>query len=310
MPNRFPYASALLPPRSERTTALPSRDLNHQTGGPALVPITSNVRRLAHAMDSLALLPARLVDPLFLVLVVSLVAVIALRRGLRGARPRARRAAALAAIAWALLWVAGTPVAAATLTRALEVPADDPALAGSLRDVDPARVAMVVLGGGMRSGPPSAPPLERLHGGSLPRAMGAARIWKEHRCGTVVVTGASGTPVRDDMAVGMRDLMVALGVPSDVILLEPDAIHTRQNAERSLALLRARGTFDRIVVVTSALHMRRSLAEFRRAGVEAVPAPVDHLGYAPAGVIGWVPSSGGLWLTSKAVHEVLGRLKP
>jgi uncharacterized SAM-binding protein YcdF (DUF218 family) len=171
-------------------------------------------------------------------------------------------------------------------------------------------VALVVLGGGMREGPATVPPLERLHGGSVPRVIGAARIWHTHRCGTVVVSGASGAPPHDELAVGMRDLMVALGVPSEVILLEPAALHTRDNATLSMQLLRERGAFDRIVVVTTARHMARSLAEFRRAGVEAIGAPVDHQGYAPRGLLGWWPSTAGLWLTAKAVHELLGRLKP
>ncbi|MEJ7734729.1 MAG: YdcF family protein [Polyangiaceae bacterium] len=261
-------------------------------------------------MDTLALLPARLVDPLFLVLVVAAVGGALALRPLRSAGARARRGGWAMAFAWALLWLGGTPAVAAALTRALEAPPADEAIAAALRDVDPERVAMVVLGGGMREGPPGVPPLERLHGGSAPRAIGAARIWQAHRCGTVVVSGASGEAPRDEMAAGMRDLMVALGVPREIILLEPEAINTRQNATLSMELLRARGAFDRVVVVTTARHMSRSLADFRRAGVEAIGAPVDHQGFAPPGLFGWLPSTSGLWLTGKAVHEMLGRLKP
>lgn len=70
----------------------------------------------------------------------------------------------------------------------------------------------------------------------------------------------------------MRARAVALGVPNAAILLEPTARTTRENALASSALMRAHG-LCRALIVTQPFHVRRSVAAFRRVGVEADPLP-------------------------------------
>lgn len=81
----------------------------------------------------------------------------------------------------------------------------------------------------------------------------------------MIVTGALE-------AEAMRARAVALGVPKAAILLEPTARTTRENALASSALMRAHG-FSRALIVTQPFHVRRSVAAFRRVGVEADPLP-------------------------------------
>ncbi|MBK6535164.1 MAG: YdcF family protein [Deltaproteobacteria bacterium] len=50
----------------------------------------------------------------------------------------------------------------------------------------------------------------------------------------------------------------------------------------------------RFVVVTSAVHMRRSLREFRRAGVEPIGAPVEYLGAPFGGLADLVPTASSI----------------
>ena len=61
-----------------------------------------------------------------------------------------------------------------------------------------------------------------------------------------------------------------------------------------------------IALVTSDVHMRRSLATFRAVGIDGIPAIVPH----PAYGLPWgkwlVPSYSGLSLTSDVVHELCG----
>lgn len=262
-------------------------------------------------MPDLAVLPSRLVDPLFVLLVASAVGLWLVARPAmsRHGRTAARRGAWVLSGAWLLLWIASTPWVAVHAVRAVEPAPTD--LRAGLGDVDPSEVAMVVLGGGMRPNDFGTPAMERLHGGSIIRSVGAARIWKEHRFGRVVVSGYAGTEGQNELAQGMADLMVALGVPRERIELEQDSINTRQNAERSVTLLRGAGAPARkVVVVTTAMHLPRALAEFRRVGVDALGAPVDHEGFPRFAVDMLIPSSSALWHTHRVIHELLGRYKP
>ena len=76
-----------------------------------------------------------------------------------------------------------------------------------------------------------------------------------------------------DSASGMRDFLVAGGVPADRIRMEAQSTTTRENAEFASKMLK--GEKGRIVLVTSDIHMFRAYRAFTKAGVkvQAWPAP-------------------------------------
>ncbi len=55
----------------------------------------------------------------------------------------------------------------------------------------------------------------------------------------------------------MRDQAIQMGVPSEAILIENDSLHTRENAEMVLALLK-QYRMRRIILVTSPFHQQRT----------------------------------------------------
>jgi len=175
-------------------------------------------------------------------------------------------------------------------------------LGPALDGVEPERRAMVVLAGGMNAHYDFVPPVERLGDRTRARLLGGARVYGEQGpFGTVIVSGTGIPFVR-----AMADYLVILGVPRNRIVLEPQATDTNTNAIHSAALLAERDV-AKVVLVTSALHMARSVSAFESAGVSVIPAPVDyHGGYQ------WrvIPSSPSLRRTARALHEVLGRLEP
>jgi uncharacterized SAM-binding protein YcdF (DUF218 family) len=84
---------------------------------------------------------------------------------------------------------------------------------------------------------------------------------------------------------------------------------TFENARNSVRVLRADG-IKRIVLVTHATHMRRSVQEFTAAGIEVVPAP---LGMRKAGnfelyywVLDCIPNADGLLRSYSALYELAG----
>jgi uncharacterized SAM-binding protein YcdF (DUF218 family) len=93
---------------------------------------------------------------------------------------------------------------------------------------------------------------------------------------------------------------------------EGDSRDTRENAARSVALLKPAGVTE-IVLVTHGWHMKRALrafdAEIQRAegGMHVTPAPMG-LGNAERGVRAWLPSAGGYRQVNQVLHEAFGVL--
>jgi uncharacterized SAM-binding protein YcdF (DUF218 family) len=99
-----------------------------------------------------------------------------------------------------------------------------------------------------------------------------------------------GIPVGETMATALRE---EFGVP--VRWVEDASSNTLENARFSAEILRGEG-IGKIYLVTSASHMRRSVAAFESTGVEVVPAPTNLP--SPIG-----PTIGDFMPRAKALHE-------
>jgi uncharacterized SAM-binding protein YcdF (DUF218 family) len=223
-------------------------------------------------------------------------ACLALRRG--------RAAALLLGTALAGLWLASTPVLAEWLVASLEQAHPAAPLAAQA----PAD-AILLLGGGTQ---PAVPPREfpeLTDAGD--RVLHAARLFRAGKAPIVVVSSGrmpwqTRAPVE---AEGISELLVALGVPREAILREESSTNTRENCLRSKELLDARGVHD-VLLVTSALHMRRALATCRTAGL-AVRAAATDFRVADEGPRTWLdlaPDPEALVSTHAALRERLGFL--
>ena len=253
---------------------------------------------------SVRLAPGRFLDPTLLLLLTLAIGLWLMRRNsaLGRPRPRARLGWRLAWAGWAALYALAMPAVANLLTSCAEY--RGPPLAQALASADPARTALVVLAGGLRTYDRSIPPRERLDGATTARILGASRLFKQHRFGLVILSGA---PVAEGEA--MEDLITTLGVPRERVVVESASNTTRENAERSLAILRERG-FDTIVVTTSATHLRRAKREFERAGAQVIPAAVEVIGRSRFFYDELLPSSSALHRSHQMLHELLGYVKP
>jgi uncharacterized SAM-binding protein YcdF (DUF218 family) len=86
------------------------------------------------------------------------------------------------------------------------------------------------------------------------------------------------------------------------------ATDTHDEALRLLPIARQRG-WKRILLVTSASHMRRALTTYRAAGFDAVPAPCNFIVAGSAVRLGFgmhVPGNGGFERMEIWMHEVVG----
>ena len=175
-------------------------------------------------------------------------------------------------------------------------------------DVQPGRIAIVVLGAGAETVRGWGE--QRL---SVPNSSAAARVLEAFRVyklvdpSWIISSGGSPTalPVAEPDSIVMRDVLVRLGVPESRILLESASRDTHREAVLIAPTLRSLNV-EHLILVTSEVHMRRSLGAFRAQGWSAVPAiaPDPHLVDPRREWI--VPTRNGLLFSGAFVPEILG----
>jgi uncharacterized SAM-binding protein YcdF (DUF218 family) len=214
---------------------------------------------------------------------------------------RRRSAAAVLAVAIAALAAASLPSCAVRLAAGLER-AHPPQPLARLAPGD----AILLLGGTTK---PALPPREFPElSEAADRILHAARLYHAAKAPLIVVSGG-GTPpegTRETEADRVAFVLEALGVPAGAIVLERESLDTHENCTNAKPLLDARGADD-VLLVTSALHMRRALATCRTAGIAVRAVPTDYLAVAGDSFGGSLaPDAGALFVTQLALHEWLG----
>jgi uncharacterized SAM-binding protein YcdF (DUF218 family) len=204
-------------------------------------------------------------------------------------RPRLARIFVVAGLA--SLWLLSTPIVSDALTGLVELypPLD-------FRQAASAQAIVILGGGGQRpfapeyQGPAAEPLLlERLsYGAYVAKKTGLP----------ILVTGFSIE------ARAMHDsLQRNFGVETRWI--DDQAYDTFQNARNSARILSA-DNVHRIVLVTRATHMRRSVQEFAEAGFDVVPAPVGILALRNFSVLRYLPDPEALLRSHMAIYELIG----
>lgn len=209
---------------------------------------------------------------------------------------------AMAGMLWIWLWA--TPVFSDWVRRSLE--GDFPPLElASLPNAD----AVVVLGGAVGSA--VAPRLFPDLNDGADRVWHAARLFHAGKAPLVVVSGGRmpWRPEDGPEAEAMLTFLGDLGVPAERVLLEGRSSNTRENAVETRRLLADR-KIERVLLVTSALHMRRAEATFRALGVAAVPVATDYevVTGTSSTLLDYLPDAGALEGGSRAFKEYLGLL--
>ena len=232
-----------------------------------------------------------LISPLGTALVLMAWALWALWRG------RRRGAGVALVMAWAWLYLWSTWGASMWLRGQVEAlyPYVPPA------QQQKAPVAVVLGGGILQPQRADWPPnLER----AADRYWHAARLYHAGKAPVLLLSGGGEDAVlteAESMALFLRDL----GVPQSALVLEGRSRTTGQNAAETARWLRAQGV-DRILLVTSALHMPRSVRLFERQGLQVIAAAADHEQADYPLWRRWWPEAEALEGSARAMKELLG----
>ncbi|GHD53949.1 Uncharacterized SAM-binding protein YcdF, DUF218 family [Marinobacter persicus] len=236
-----------------------------------------------------------IISPLGSALLGGLLALIAGFVGLR------RLALVLGVLSVAWLWVWSLPATSYALRGYLE--SQHPPMAV---EATPEAEAIVVLGGG--TWPMQYDQDYPNLGAASDREWHGARLYEAGKAPLLILTGGYDPRFSaSSSAESMRRFMSDLGVPDSAMVLEDQARNTTQNAEFTAGILARRG-INRILLVTSALHMPRSVALFEAQGLEVIPAATDHEVRGAPGWRLWLPHTDALDGSSRAIKEIVGKL--
>jgi uncharacterized SAM-binding protein YcdF (DUF218 family) len=227
-------------------------------------------------------------------------------------RQKPKRVKTFLIAALLVLWLGGNRWASKSLVRSLEWQYLPP-------DEIPHADVIVVLGGG--TGPATYPRTLVELNGSADRLVYASWLYHQGAAPKLLLTGGyipwmgerESSPAED-----MAKILEMLDVPQTTIWLETQSLNTYENAIYSREILDREG-IDRIILVTSAFHMPRSVPLFEMQGFEVIPAPTDYTitqqGWdelwefnLTTQVFNLIPSAGNLDNTTWALKEYIGIL--
>lgn len=201
------------------------------------------------------------------------------RKGL----PVGRWGVALVSVAFAWLWLWSTPL----MTRMIGLPLER-LYPSQLAETMPESDAILLLGGGMGANTNAVPYAEMWS--SADRVWHAARLFKAERAPKITLSGS-----------GVKEITVPLlkdfGVPEEALVYLEDAKNTEDEARMIAEYFKNEGVENpKLLLVTSAWHMRRAEWLFKRVGLNVVPAATDYestvrFGEEPIGFTDFLPDA-------------------
>ena len=206
---------------------------------------------------------------------------------------KTRWAALLACFA---LLAASTGVVGNALLRLLEESYPARSI-GSLPEAD----AVLVLGGIMSPAkdagfvPEWSEAVERFNAG--------VEITRRDKARVLLFTGDT----RGSEGTALQREALERGVPRERTAVIGAVGNTADEAAQ-LKKYAAQHGLKRVVLVTSAWHLPRAMRQFKGAGVELIPFPVDYRGLANRQLpyLDWIPNAGSLGKTEMALRECYG----
>ncbi len=137
--------------------------------------------------------------------------------------------------------------------------------------------------------------------GSTQRLVAGVKLYRVLHI-PVLLTGGSGDTAQPDLsdADAMARTAMALGVLEKDIIIENKSRNTLESARAVKGMFKGK----RIILVTSAYHMKRSVALFKKQGLEVIPAPAGYRAERrPAAFFSYVPNAASLSTSAAALSE-------
>lgn len=131
-----------------------------------------------------------------------------------------------------------------------------------------------------------------------------AHLQASQRPFLIILSGTDPFHPKSSMASEMKTYLMERGIPEKFIQLEDSSRTTRESARNLRGVLGEKPFF----LVTSAYHMKRSVEEFRRNGMNPIPAPTDFKRKHTYHILDFFPNAENVRNADLAFHEYIGIL--
>ena len=167
--------------------------------------------------------------------------------------------------------------------------------------------AIVILGG--VTAPPMPPRATIDVGAGFDRLLHGMRLFRLGKAPVLLLSGGAAMEqagIQITEAARLFRLSIEYGIDPSAIWLEERSENTHENARFSSEMLRNKG-LSKVLLVTSASHMPRAAAAFKKEGLDTVAAPTDMRAIGePDAMRSLVPSLRGLEYSTIAMREYCG----
>ncbi|MBI3755042.1 MAG: YdcF family protein [Deltaproteobacteria bacterium] len=139
---------------------------------------------------------------------------------------------------------------------------------------------------------------------SVARLAYGITLYRQALDSDLVISGGSGDPESPHIseANAMKDAAVSLGISEKNIIVEGNSRNTIESVKALKSLVGERNT----ILVTSAFHMKRAAAMFKRIGIDVIPAPTDYRSEQKRLTFySFIPHAGSLENSSTALYEYM-----
>jgi len=172
--------------------------------------------------------------------------------------------------------------------------------------------AGIVLGGGMVT-------IDYVNGNRLifqvntDRIFQAIYLYKKGYIDNIILSSGSGSLVFKYMLESslIKKYLVNIGIPDSVILVDSASNNTYENAKFTAQILKTKYPDGKFLLITSAIHIRRAAACFKKQNIEFDIYPTNKI---TSSVRRWdigyliVPKAENLFKWEKLIHETIGYL--
>ena len=172
---------------------------------------------------------------------------------------------------------------------------------------------IVVLSSGRHLAPGNT---KKIEWGDPDRFLAGIDLYKAHKSNKLIFTGGID-PLTSDLPpegeIYIKEA-ISMGLPKEDLLTTYPVHNTLQEAKAVKKLLDNEVPFikKRVILVTSAFHMKRAKKVFESEGIIVQPYPVDFksksIFFSFSNPLKWMPSASYLNKSSNAIREIIGRI--